>query len=631
MPLLNNPRNVPTGGVVGAPGTQELDEVLEVTEAGSTTTLTFQPVDASFPEAKFVVRPRAGAANTVKGQFDLIQANGSFTREEGSGSGTDSAFVKRYFGLDGVTEEARFTWGKGASVQQAVFQPLIARNMEVFSQGFGAGSTGEFRALNGDAVGWRMRCQAGATPDLDFINSSSAQIFELGHTGASIVMTSTNGAQSLTRRAQSGRRIDEQVVNGSDQYTLLHKQTDGVTQWGRQDARDTGAVTRFEQRAQIAGRNAVYAAIATNNREARLTATNASAQSRLDTISTDTTSVLASYIQDGTAGTVSHTLGTGGQGASNETVITAGGGGASGFSRLTLRNANNEHWKIDHPMGVSQDFRILNNGDVEKLRLSATGNVLEVSCDTGDQIFSQEVASGRSVTSVVATAANTYAQNFFDAAASQWGTVLSRDDATTVVHGVGAIQDRNVQLIADASAAGATKYAEVRLRNGANEDWDIRHEGGAAANLSLYNAGVLTYDFDAAGVGPRMLNNVPSAGLWGNISDRRVKRNIQDVEAEESLHIIQSLPLRRFELAPDYVPSAKRRQCIGFIAQEVQPLVPEAVLEDMTEYHGEKLLGVNAGDIIYHMYNTVRYLAQRVTTLEASHQETGGPSPGEQS
>ena len=65
---------------------------------------------------------------------------------------------------------------------------------------------------------------------------------------------------------------------------------------------------------------------------------------------------------------------------------------------------------------------------------------------------------------------------------------------------------------------------------------------------------------------------------FGNLSDKRLKTNINDIEQDESLRVINSLRPVTFNWKDDIFNEAKRgTEDAGFIAQEVEEVIPVAV------------------------------------------------------
>lgn len=90
------------------------------------------------------------------------------------------------------------------------------------------------------------------------------------------------------------------------------------------------------------------------------------------------------------------------------------------------------------------------------------------------------------------------------------------------------------------------------------------YENSTTANMKMTN-GNLTVTGDITG--------------FGNLSDIRLKKNIQNIDLELSLSKIKSLRPVTFDWKDDIFNESKRNTSdIGFIAQEVEEIIPEAIL-----------------------------------------------------
>ena len=110
---------------------------------------------------------------------------------------------------------------------------------------------------------------------------------------------------------------------------------------------------------------------------------------------------------------------------------------------------------------------------------------------------------------------------------------------------------------------------------------------------------------------------------WATVSDERIKKNIANNNV--GLDIITKLQLRNFEYKTEeevkltdlasvsHVATVKKTGTqLGFIAQELEAVIPSAVY---TDANGIK--SVQADDVIYHLINAVKELSVKVTALEA--------------
>lgn len=70
----------------------------------------------------------------------------------------------------------------------------------------------------------------------------------------------------------------------------------------------------------------------------------------------------------------------------------------------------------------------------------------------------------------------------------------------------------------------------------------------------------------------------PDGGPWLGGSDARVKTNIRPADLDECVRVVRSIPLRRFEWASPVAETVRDKRVLGWVAQEVEPLLPKAVV-----------------------------------------------------
>lgn len=108
-----------------------------------------------------------------------------------------------------------------------------------------------------------------------------------------------------------------------------------------------------------------------------------------------------------------------------------------------------------------------------------------------------------------------------------------------------------------------------------------------------------------------------TGGAWiSATSDARVKQNIVDYTL--GLDAIVQLQPKQFSFIPETGHDSSVRH-IGFVAQDVQPILPEAVTSSQVTFKNlaiEDMLTVDITPALYAMINAIKELAVRVATLE---------------
>lgn len=183
------------------------------------------------------------------------------------------------------------------------------------------------------------------------------------------------------------------------------------------------------------------------------------------------------------------------------------------------------------------------------------------------------------------------------------------------------------------------------VTNGSNATVTIKSDGGGATGTNIVSGYTATVFAAVSGASVEVFSaesdrvnksgdtmvgtlNLPSNGLnvgsgqlqvtGGNVttsgqftagnnvtaySDERLKENIKPIE--RALNRVNAMRGVTFNTKKDGAPG------VGFIAQEIQPLIPEAVYEDYAGY-----LHVAYGNITALLVNAINELTERVENLE---------------
>ena len=108
----------------------------------------------------------------------------------------------------------------------------------------------------------------------------------------------------------------------------------------------------------------------------------------------------------------------------------------------------------------------------------------------------------------------------------------------------------------------------------------------------------------------------PGGGSWTATSDRRLKSNIHLANTVICENIMRTLDLKRFTWNRDFNPLVTDRTQLGFIAQEVEELIPKSVVTRSVEGLDDcKLLDVSQINMV--MYGALKRCMERVDELEA--------------
>jgi hypothetical protein len=104
---------------------------------------------------------------------------------------------------------------------------------------------------------------------------------------------------------------------------------------------------------------------------------------------------------------------------------------------------------------------------------------------------------------------------------------------------------------------------------------------------------------------------------FGNLSDVRLKKNIQTFDTQKSIDIVKNMRAVTFNWKEDIFNENKRNTGdIGFIAQELEELIPEAVSEYTEIKTGKTYKNIKYERIIPHLLSTIQYLVNEVEQLK---------------
>ncbi|XP_023288931.1 myelin regulatory factor, partial [Orussus abietinus] len=161
-----------------------------------------------------------------------------------------------------------------------------------------------------------------------------------------------------------------------------------------------------------------------------------------------------------------------------------------------------------------------------------------------------------------------------------------------------------------------------------SEGSGVGAEGGwqrGAAPDSVYHAGRVGINTDRPDEAFVVHGNVKVTGHIVQPSDARAKQNVQEIDTREQLRNVQQLRVVRYRYAPEFALHSglgiKPQEDTGVIAQEVQQILPEAVLPagDIVLPNGQRIenfLVVNKERIFMENVGAVKELCKVTDSLE---------------
>jgi len=160
------------------------------------------------------------------------------------------------------------------------------------------------------------------------------------------------------------------------------------------------------------------------------------------------------------------------------------------------------------------------------------------------------------------------------------------------------------------SGGGETYQMLVQGNPGYNTMWyRFQHAHGSWAGHQWYIAGVnLTFEMRENGIGY-------SNGGWTTFSDRRVKTNL--VKIENALAKVRTLTGYTFDRIDLKNYDGTPQHAAGLIAQDVQAVLPDAVLQDPpTETNPDPTRSLNYDGVIALLVNAINEIQDQIDDLK---------------
>lgn len=108
----------------------------------------------------------------------------------------------------------------------------------------------------------------------------------------------------------------------------------------------------------------------------------------------------------------------------------------------------------------------------------------------------------------------------------------------------------------------------------------------------------------------------PTTNTWTVSSDIRVKEDILNADLDRCYQVVKDLRLCRFRWNSNYLPDVSDKHMLGWIAQEVEPFIPNAITRS-SNYGIPDMYGLDSDQIIKFMYGTIQ---KNIQTIERQEQ-----------
>ena len=162
------------------------------------------------------------------------------------------------------------------------------------------------------------------------------------------------------------------------------------------------------------------------------------------------------------------------------------------------------------------------------------------------------------------------------------------------------------------SMAGGTNALRVSGNSGDNQKVEIGYDTTNGAYLKSGSSGTTTLQFyvDNTSLAMSIASNDVISGDFNDTSDVALKENITDLESATTK--LKQLKPRTF----DWKKIDKENGVAGFIAQEVETIIPKAVVGTNYENSGDAGKAINTTALLSYAIKTIQELEARITTLE---------------
>jgi hypothetical protein len=115
----------------------------------------------------------------------------------------------------------------------------------------------------------------------------------------------------------------------------------------------------------------------------------------------------------------------------------------------------------------------------------------------------------------------------------------------------------------------------------------------------------------------------PSTSTWTINSDERLKENIELMDLDECVNVVENLDLKHYKWKDEFAESVMEedKHKLGWIAQELEELMPDAVLNMGSMMGIEDMKTINTDQLIAVMYGSIQNLMERYEIVKNKLEE----------
>jgi hypothetical protein len=256
--------------------------------------------------------------------------------------------------------------------------------------------------------------------------------------------------------------------------------------------------------------------------------------------------------------------------------------------------------------GLAGTISLLNNGNVgigttnpaytlDVAGTSRITNTLNIGTNNSGIFTHQSISSNTNYPMIFCSnKGNLGSFLFTNGDASTGYVIINANSATLLVSGSG-------------SFSGA-----LLATNNSNTVGNIYTTGGNVGIGTTSPSGMLHLNGSALFTSTGNLTCTGDVISFGSLSDARLKKNIQTIDTERALDIVSKLRSVSFDWNDNIFNEEKRNtNDLGFIAQEVEALVPEAVSEYKEVSSGEVYKRIKHERLIPYLLTAIQYLLNK--------------------
>lgn len=284
-------------------------------------------------------------------------------------------------------------------------------------------------------------------------------------------------------------------------------------------------------------------------------------------------------------------------------IISATGAGGGGVTDISFGTTGlTPNTATTGSVSVAGVLNVANGGTGQNNVVSALNALLPSQAGNTNYVLKTDGAGVVSWTPNTALPTGNYGAILVSSAApglSSWAINNGYVTPAMLTTGAPSWNSSGLVTVSNLTANGGTSSTATFVSSGIN--FTVSAAGGAGGAITLGSPSGNTLSVpNSAGAG------VEGTGPYVNVSDATLKENVETISG--SLQMVKQLTGVYYT----WIADEKKAKQVGFIAQDVKKVLPEAVVTTTS-----KKLGVAYTSIIPLLVNAVKELEERIAALEA--------------